>query len=80
MTYDSGSPKRCSNRFSRFKHKIGSSVLNIGFQTKNSSDLERAPGARSIGAEFIVWNPLVKALLRCENVWGFHTNAATFWV
>ena len=42
-----------------------------------SSDLERAPGARSIAVEFVEVPPLVIELLRCENT-AFHVHAAPF--
>ena len=37
----------------------------------NSPDLERAPGARSIGEEFVETTIIVTELQRCENA-GFH--------
>ena len=46
---------------------------------ENSSDLERAPGARSIGEEFFDATILVVEyeLQWCENM-GFHFHAAPF--
>ena len=44
---------------------------------KNSTDLERAPGARSIADEFSGVTILVQMLERCEST-GFHFHAAPF--
>ena len=43
--------------------------------SENSSDLERAPGARSIADEFSVVRMAVQKLKRCENT-AFHIRAA----
>ena len=59
-------------------HTYEANGLTIGFQTKNSSDLERAPGARSIAEEFFVWNPIVIELQRCE-VNRFSHSRCNFW-
>ena len=64
--------------FQRFQ-TLNQSLLDKyrGLQTKNSSDLERGPGPRSIADEFSVSNPLVIGLQRCENT-AFHFHAAPF--
>ena len=48
---DSGSQK-VQHRFGGFKHKVRLISTTKMVHLKNSSDLERAPGARSIAAEF----------------------------
>ena len=45
--------------------------------SENSSDLERAPGARSIAVEFSEVRMAVQKLQRCENT-TFHFHAAPF--
>ena len=71
-------PKRCSNRFNRFEYKSRSSMLNIDGPPENSSDLERAPGARSIGEEFSGGPSIVHHLQQCENA-RFSHSRCTFW-
>ena len=60
-----------------FKHKIGPKLKTRIDVSANSADLERAPGARSIGEEFVETSILVIELQRCENM-GFHFHAAPF--
>ena len=71
-------PKRCSNRFNRFEYKSRSSMLNIDGPPENSSDLERAPGARSIGEEFSGGPSIVHHFQQCENA-RFSHSCCTFW-
>ena len=59
-------PKRCSNRFNRFKLKIRFSVLNLGTTNNISPELAlgRRPIAKSGETFFVV--PQVSPLLKCE--------------
>ena len=61
-----------------FKHQIRLYSITRGLQTKYSSDLERAAAARSIAAYFVVCNPIVKKLQRCEDT-RFSPSRCTFW-
>jgi hypothetical protein len=53
-------------------------MLNIDGAPENSSDLERAPGARSIGEEFSGGPSIVHHLQQCENA-RFSHSCCTFW-
>ena len=53
-------------------------MLNIDGPPENSSDLERAPGARSIGEEFSGGPSIVHHLQQCENA-RFSHSCCTFW-
>ena len=70
-------PKRCQHRFGGFKHKVRLISMTKRGASKNSSDLGRAPGARSIAAEFFEAPLLVIELQRCENT-PFYFHAAPF--
>ena len=59
MQLFSRAPKMCSTYFGGFKDKNDNCSITIGFQTKNSSDLEPGTVPRSIAVEFFVWNPIV---------------------
>ena len=63
--------------FSDFKHKIGPKLKTRIDVSTNSADLERAPGARSVGEEFVETSILVTELQWCENM-GFHFHASPF--
>ena len=58
-------------------HRFGYRELMLDGPPENSSDSERAPGARSITDEFSGGPSSVNKLLRCENT-GFHLHAAPF--
>ena len=73
---DSGS-QMVQHHFGGFKYKVRIISITKMIHLENSSDLERAPGARSIAAEFSKCIILVVELLRCENT-GFHIHAAPF--
>ena len=73
---DSGSQK-VQHRFGGFKHKVRLISMTKRGASKNSSDLERAPGARSIAAEFFEAPLLVIELQRCEDK-PFHFHVAPF--
>ena len=62
---DSGSQK-VQHLFGGFKRKINNCSTIRMNKMKNSSDLERAPGARSIGDELYVLFIRVAELQRCE--------------
>ena len=75
-TDDSGSQK-VQHRFGGFKHKSETiSITKMG-GSEFSSELEGAPGARSIADEFSDPPILVIESQRCENT-GFHFHAAPF--
>ena len=74
---DSGSQK-VQHLFGGFKRKIKNCSTIRMNKMKNSSDLERAPGARSIGDEFYVLFIRVAELQRCENSSNSRSRC-TFW-
>ena len=73
---DSGSEK-VQRHLGAISHRNKITKVTMECTTKISTDLERAPGARSIAVEFFVVHPVVTKLQRCENT-GFHFHAAPF--
>ena len=49
----------CNTYFGGFADRINWNLITVGFQTRNSSDLEWGTVPRSIVVEFFVWNPIV---------------------
>ena len=70
-----------SHKVQHYLHVISHNIKNISRTIRctpeNSSDLERAPGARSIGDEFSGVHIIVQHLEKCENT-AFHIHAAPF--
>ena len=64
--------------FVGFKHKVNNCSTKRMNRMKNSSDLERAPGARSISDEFSILFIRVVELHGCE-VSSFSRSRCTFW-
>ena len=59
-------PKRCNNQNSQNQLRTSDISTTKGVTIKNSTDLERAPGARSKSVEFLIVTLLIVEILVCR--------------